>query len=99
MDPDIIRRLIEAHASEFRYCYQKELEKSSKSFDGLIRLDFVIGASGHVTRVSAKSDDSNMPSEVRGCVSNVLKGIKFPEPRGGGSVSVNQPMNFYPRNL
>lgn len=99
MDPDIIRRLIEAHASEFRYCYQKELEKSPKSFDGLIRLDFVIGASGHVTKVSATADDAKMPSEVRSCVANVLRGIKFPEPRGGGSVSVNQPMNFYPRNL
>lgn len=99
MDPDIIRRLIMAHASQFRSCYQSVLEKSPRAFNGIVKLDFTIGASGHVSRVAAQSQDSRMPLSVRSCVANVLRGIKFPEPMGGGSVSVKQPINFYPKSI
>jgi hypothetical protein len=82
---------------QFRYCYQKELDKASSAFNGVVRLDFIIGASGHVTRASVESASRGLPSKVKGCVVNVLKGIKFPEPLGGGVVEVNQPFNFYPK--
>ncbi len=96
MDPDIIRKIIEDHIPQFRYCYQKELDKSSREFSGVVRLNFIIGASGHVTKAGVDSY-SPLPTRVKGCVVNVLRGIKFPEPLGGGVVEVNQPFNFYPK--
>jgi hypothetical protein len=30
---------------------------------------------------------------------DVLRGIQFPEPMGGGTVEVKQPMNFYPKRI
>lgn len=96
MDPDIIRKIIEDHIPQFRYCYQKELDKASREFSGVVRLNFIIGASGHVTKAGVDSY-SPLPARVKGCVVNVLKGIKFPEPLGGGVVEVNQPFNFYPK--
>lgn len=96
MDPDIIRRIIEDHIPQFRYCYQKELDKSSREFSGVVRLNFLIGASGHVTKAGVDSF-SPLPTKVKGCVVNVLRGIKFPEPLGGGVIEVNQPFNFYPK--
>lgn len=96
MDPDIIRKIIEDHIPQFRYCYQKELDKAVKEFSGVVRLNFIIGASGHVTKAGVDSF-SPLPVRVKGCVVNVLKGIKFPEPLGGGVVEVNQPFNFYPK--
>lgn len=96
MDPDIIRKIIEDHIPQFRYCYQKELDKASREFSGVVRLNFIIGASGHVTKAGVDSF-SPLPPRVKGCVVNVLKGIKFPEPLGGGVVEVNQPFNFYPK--
>ncbi|MBT6326621.1 MAG: AgmX/PglI C-terminal domain-containing protein, partial [Bdellovibrionales bacterium] len=96
MDPDTIRKILIDHIPQFRYCYQKVLDRAKKEFQGIVKLDFVIGASGHVTKAAADSVEQ-MPFEVQGCVVNVLKGIRFPEPLGGGIVEVTQPMNFYPK--
>ncbi|PIK14606.1 AgmX/PglI C-terminal domain-containing protein [Halobacteriovorax sp. JY17] len=97
MDPDVIRKILIDNIPQFRYCYQQELDKSQSAFNGVVRLDFVIGASGHVSKASVESASSGLPSKVKGCVVNVLRGIKFPEPLGGGVVEVNQPFNFYPK--
>jgi hypothetical protein len=95
MDPDIIRRILMEHLSQFRYCYQKELNKAPDSFSGVINLAFSIGASGHVTKAGLGDGSDELPSTVSGCVLDVLRGIKFPEPKGGGIVEVRQPMNFF----
>lgn len=96
MDPDVIRRILMDHIPQFRYCYQRALDQSSKSFDGIVPLDFIIGASGRVSKAGISSTPRNIPISVQKCVINVLKGIQFPRPLGGGVVSVKQPMNFYP---
>jgi pSer/pThr/pTyr-binding forkhead associated (FHA) protein/outer membrane biosynthesis protein TonB len=98
MDPDTIRRILLDHLPHFRYCYQKELEKTGSEMSGVIKLDFTIGASGHVTGAGAESA-AGLPIDVKKCVIGVLKGITFPEPMGGGSVEVKQPMNFYPKKV
>lgn len=98
MDPDVIRRILLDHLPQFRYCYQKELEKLGQEMSGVIKLDFSIGASGHVTQAGVDSS-SGLPTEVKKCVIGVLKGISFPEPMGGGTVEVKQPMNFYPKKI
>jgi len=98
MDPDVIRRILLDHLPQFRYCYQKELESSGAELSGMIKLDFTIGASGHVSGAGVDSG-SRLPANVKQCVVSVLKGISFPEPMGGGTVEVKQPMNFYPKKL
>lgn len=95
MDPDVIRRILREHIPQFRFCYQKVLDRSSKSFSGVITMDFIIGASGHVAKAGVTAR-SSIPGEVKSCVVRVLRGIKFPQPLGGGIVEVNQPFNFYP---
>jgi outer membrane biosynthesis protein TonB len=97
MDPDVIRRILLDHLAQFRYCYQSELERAGTEVQGVIKLDFAIGASGHVS--SAGVADSNLPTQVKKCVVGVLRGIQFPEPMGGGTVEVKQPMNFYPKKI
>ncbi len=98
MDPDIIRRILLEHLPQFRYCYQKELERTAQETSGIIKLNFTIGASGHVAQAGVDGS-SGLPTEVKKCVVGVLKGIAFPEPSGGGTVEVKQPMNFYPKKL
>jgi outer membrane biosynthesis protein TonB len=98
MDPDTIRRILLDHLPQFRHCYQKELVRSGAELSDVVRLNFVIGASGHVA--SAAADGGNaLPGEVKKCVVGVLRGITFPEPMGGGTVEVKQPMNFYPKKI
>lgn len=98
MDPDVIRRILLDHLPQFRYCYQKELERTGADTSGTVKLDFIIGATGHVTEAGIDGS-SALPSDVKKCVVGVLKGITFPEPMGGGKVEVKQPMNFYPKKL
>ncbi|HLE11593.1 MAG: hypothetical protein A2504_05460 [Bdellovibrionales bacterium RIFOXYD12_FULL_39_22] len=97
MDPDVIRRILMENFQYFRNCYQRTLSASNQAFDGMLPLSFVIGASGHVTRagIGRNAESEALPVEVKECVLDVLRGIKFPEPLGGGTVEVNQPMNFY----
>jgi hypothetical protein len=97
LDPDVIRQILVENIPKFRTCYENVLSRSSRAFNGIVRLNFIIGASGHVTRAGAMGGTSKLPSKVQGCVVNVLRGIGFPEPAGGGVVEVNQPMNFYPK--
>lgn len=98
MDPDTIRRILLEHLPQFRYCYQRELEKTGAEATGTIKLNFTIGASGHVAQAGVDGS-SNLPGDVKKCVVGVLKGITFPEPMGGGTVEVKQPMNFYPKKI
>lgn len=99
MDPDVIRRILREHIPQFRYCYQRELDRgASDSVSGTIGLQFTIGASGHVSRAGL-SNQTRLPGQVKSCVVRVLRGIQFPPPRGGGTVEVKQPFNFYPQRL
>lgn len=98
MDPDVIRRILLEHLPQFRYCYQRELEKTGVEASGAIKLNFTIGASGHVAQAGIDGA-SALSSDVKKCVVGVLKGINFPEPMGGGTVEVKQPMNFYPKKM
>jgi len=95
MDPDIIRKILMEHLPQFRYCYQKILDRTQEEYSGIVKLNFIIGASGHVTRADAVAASGQLPGEVRDCVRNVLLGIGFPAPAGGGRIEVDQPMNFY----
>ncbi len=96
MDPDLIRKILRDHLPQFRFCYQKELDRSGQNFSGALRVVFTIGASGNVTNAGVDGA-STLPAPVRGCVINVLRGIQFPRPAGGGVVEVKQPINFYPK--
>ncbi len=96
MSPDIIRKILIDNIPKFRYCYQSELGQAPESSGGVVRLNFVIGASGHVSKAGISSV-SSLSNNVKSCVVRVLKGIRFPQPSGGGVVEVNQPINFYPK--
>jgi pSer/pThr/pTyr-binding forkhead associated (FHA) protein len=97
MDPDVIRSILREYLPQFRYCYQRALDASSSDISGVVKMNFIIGASGHVTRASVANSGSRVPTSTRNCMVNVLKGIKFPAPLGGGKVEVNQPFNLYPK--
>jgi len=98
MDPDIIRKILLDHLPQFRYCYQKELERLGSEVSGVVKLNFIIGASGYVSQAGVDGS-SPLPVDVKKCVVGVLRGISFPEPNGGGTVEVRQPMNFYPKKI
>jgi hypothetical protein len=98
MDPDMIRRILLDHLAEFRYCYQRELDAKDTAASGVLQLLFHINGRGRVSAANVRGP-SHITSTVKSCMANVLKGIVFPPPKGGGTVEVKQPLNLYPRAL
>ena len=98
-DPSLIRKILKDHVPQFRHCYQKILERKSRTFNGIVAFRFKIGASGRVKNPGVSNEESRIPARVKVCVLNILRGIKFPPPKGGGVVGVNQRLNFQGKDL
>ena len=96
-DPGLARKILAAHIPQFKHCYQQILEKNAKKFNGILLFNFRIGASGFVKKAGILNQGNFIPKKIKICALNVLKGIQFPPPEGGGVVEINQPLNFQGR--
>lgn len=99
MDPQEVRRILLQYIAQFRFCYQNELDKTnSEEVAGVVQLNFNIGGRGQVLNPRV-TGPAQFNSNVKSCMNDVLKGIEFPAPKGGGSVEIRQPLNLYPKRL
>ncbi len=96
IDPEIIRELLRRNLPQFRYCYDEELRRKKKKVKGKMKLDFVIGPNGRVSRSTIGLDSFRMSVDGTKCMKRVLRGIAFPRPKGGGIVEVTQPIFLEP---
>ena len=92
LDRSLIDAVIKRHMNQFRYCYQRELNKDP-SLAGKITVKFVIAGDGSVSRASIKSSSMGNVS-VENCLSNRFMMLQFPEPKGNGIVIVSYPFMF-----
>ena len=97
IDPQIIRDLLNEFIPQFRHCYDLELDRHQNKVRGTIYLTFTIGSSGHVTGGLVNSNNFKVSSAGQNCLMNVLQGIRFPAPKGGGKVEIKQPIYFEPQ--
>lgn len=99
MDPNAIRQALRDHLGEFKFCYQKVIDRQQNAGEGLVDLHFFIGGAGQVKSSEVHSRGFEN-AEVNGCIQNVLSGIQFPKPHSlDGVAEVNQPMNFQLQKL
>ena len=89
-----ILAVIKAHLNEIRHCYEQLLQRSP-SASGKIAVNFVVGLSGSVTKVTVAEATLN-DAVMRGCVTGRIQRWDFPKPRGGQPVDVNYPFVFNP---
>ncbi|MBF0312513.1 MAG: energy transducer TonB [Oligoflexia bacterium] len=94
IDRSIINKILREHIKQFQHCYQSQLDSSRQGIDGTITLSFSINGRGSVADNNVEGE--NKFNNIKPCIANVLQGIKFPEPKGGGKVEVKQPLHFYP---
>lgn len=89
LDKELIRRVIEAHKAQIRYCYEKELVRSPGLF-GKVEMEWTIGADGLVKDSKPKASTMNN-AEVERCIASKIRTWEFPKPKGGGVVIVRYP--------
>lgn len=94
IDPELLRKILREYLPQFRHCYQKELRRSEGA-EGVLDLNFNINKNGKAFRVAIKSKKSQFSRNGVNCMAGVLRIINFPKPKGGGTVSVRQPLNFF----
>ena len=92
IDPELIRKIMREYIPQFRYCYQRELAKN-ENVAGVFDVSFKINAVGKGVKTTTNAKGFT-PAGVN-CIKKVISMITFPKPKGGGTVDVKQPMNFY----
>ncbi len=98
VDPGLIKKLLREYIPHFRHCYQKELLRNS-NVTGIFNLDFQISSKGHGEGLKITNSKVKFSNKGIHCLSTVVGKIKFPRPRGGGTVDVIQPLNFHFQSL
>jgi TonB family protein len=94
LDKDIIRRVVRAHLSEIRHCYNQTLVRDPQAH-GRVVVEFMIGGTGKVT--TAVVGESDMADAGLGaCATQAVRRWSFPRPEGGGNVMVSYPFAFAP---
>ncbi|NOJ82446.1 TonB family protein [Myxococcus xanthus] len=94
LDKDVIAKVIRRHQGEIKYCYESELNKDP-SLAGKVAVAFVIDPTGAVSDASVAETTLNSAAAER-CMLSRIRRWKFPEPKGGGVVSVTYPWLFSP---
>ncbi|MEO5666715.1 MAG: AgmX/PglI C-terminal domain-containing protein [Bdellovibrionota bacterium] len=90
-----IERVVRAHASEIRYCYDREIARNP-SLSGKVTMKWTIVGAGRVESVSTK-DNSTGSKSLSDCIGGYLKDWKFPTPAEGSSSDVEYPWIFKPK--
>lgn len=93
LSKEIIRRVIREHHDEVDACYANRFIRSSEG--GKLRVEFAIDGKGNVTRAGVIENELN-DGRVEGCLTEEIRGWRFPEPKGGGTVIVKYPFTFEP---
>ena len=92
LDKEIIRRIVQEHASQIRYCYEKELTRTPGIY-GKVKMKWVINGEGKVTQ--SQTEETQMHNaNVENCLASKIKTWVFPKPKGGGIVLVSYPFVF-----
>jgi TonB family protein len=87
-----VGRVMRRHAPRFRHCYERELSRDP-NLAGKVVLHFTIAPTGQVT--NAKVTESTVGDvALERCLTEVMRSVPFPSPKGGGVVMVTYPFLF-----
>ncbi|HEY8428755.1 MAG TPA: AgmX/PglI C-terminal domain-containing protein [Sandaracinaceae bacterium] len=86
---EVIRRVIQRHINEIRFCYEQELNQRP-DLEGRVLVSFIISSTGAVQSAGVGSSTINN-ARVEGCIVQAVRRWTFPAPDGGGVVGVNYP--------
>jgi len=91
IDKELIRRVIQEHASQIRYCYEQELQRDPK-LEGKVVIRWIINADGRVSNPQVDSGGTTLANDgVHRCMMDRIQSWEFPKPKGGGIAVITYP--------
>jgi outer membrane biosynthesis protein TonB len=91
VDKELIRKVIQDHAAQIRYCYEQQLAVNPR-LQGKVSVKWVINGDGSAS--SAQIDRSATTLEdakVHECMMARITSWQFPKPKGGGIAVITYP--------
>ncbi len=89
-----IKRVIDAHASEIRFCYSRELQRDPGVF-GKVKLKWKIVSEGRVAGTTVVENSTGSVA-LANCIKDKVNAWTFPSPAAGSEASVDWPWIFKP---
>lgn len=89
LSKEVIRRIINRHINEVRFCYEQELNQRP-DLQGRVAIQFIVSPTGAVQTAAVNSSDLGN-QKVEQCIVSAVRRWSFPSPEGGGIVVVTYP--------
>ena len=94
MDKELIRKVINGHRDQIRFCYELAL-KQAPSLAGKVAVQFAVANTGNVA--VAKVDQNTSQSATLGdCLVSRVRTWQFPMPKQSAGFRVTYPFVFKP---
>lgn len=94
LSKEVVARVIRLHFSEIKFCYEQALQQAP-ALNGKVLVQFVIDGTGAVSDAVVAEETIGAPN-VEACILSRIRRWRFPEPSGGGVVSITHPWFFKP---
>jgi TonB family protein len=89
LSKEVIRRVIQRHINEVRFCYEQELNQRP-DLSGRVQIKFIISPSGAVQAANVENSSLGA-ARAEQCIAQAVRRWTFPAPDGGGIVIVSYP--------
>ncbi len=91
VDRELIRKVIQDHAAQIRYCYEQQLAINPR-LQGKVAITWAIEGDGSVTNSKVdRSATTLADSSVLECMLSRVRTWRFPRPAGGGVAIITYP--------
>jgi hypothetical protein len=91
IDKELIRKVIQDHAAQIRYCYEQQLAVNPR-LQGKVSIKWVINADGSGSSPQVDASATTLDdAKVHECMMSRITSWAFPKPKGGGIAVITYP--------
>ncbi len=91
IDKELVRKVIQDHAAQIRYCYEQELAVNPR-LQGKVSIKWVINGDGSASSPQVDHSGTTLENgKVHECMMARITSWQFPKPKGGGIAVITYP--------
>jgi hypothetical protein len=91
IDKELVRKVIQEHAAQIRYCYEQQLALNPK-LSGKVSIKWIINADGSAAGAQVDGASTTLQdAKVHQCMMARIVSWEFPKPKGGGMAVITYP--------